>query len=78
MGGRELALVPRRVVVFRPAAGAVARAARRPPGFAPGVLIELDERRISRRRARPSSKVKWFVIGSGAALLPFFVKMIVP
>ena len=77
-GGRELALVPGRVVIFRPAAHVAARAARRPPRFTRGVLIHLDERRISRRRPGRSSKIKWFVIGSGATLLPFIVKLIVP
>ncbi len=69
----------RRVVSFRPSARIAMLPARRPPRFVPGVLIRLDERRISRRRPGRSSKTKWFFVGSGATLLLlFFVKLILP
>jgi hypothetical protein len=77
-GGREVPLVRGHVVSFRPSARVAMLPARRPPRFMPGVLIRLDERRIPRRPGR-SSKIKWLVVGSGAALvLLFFVKLILP
>jgi len=76
-GGREVPLVRGCVVSFRPSARIAMLPARRPPRFMPGVLIRLDERRVPRRPGR-SSKIKWFVAGSGATLLLFFVKLILP
>ena len=78
-GGYDVPLVRGRVVRFRPSARIAMLPARRPSRFMPGVLIRLDERRISRRRPGRFSKVKWFVVGSGATLLLLFlVKLILP
>jgi hypothetical protein len=78
-GGREAPLVRGRVVSFRPSTRIALLAARRPPQFVPGVVIRLDERRAPGRRPRSSSKVRWFVVGSGTTLLLLFlVKLVLP
>jgi len=47
--------IPGRVVIFRPAS----RPVEPRPAFARGVLIRLDERRLSRRRPERSGRMKW-------------------
>jgi len=67
--GREAPLARGRVVTFRIATPV----ARRPQPFVPGVLIRLDERRISTGPRRRSSRIEWFVVGSAATVLLLFV-----
>ena len=72
-GGHEAPPERGRVVSFPTSTRLAMRAPRRRPRIVPGVLIRLDDRRISNRRPGWFTKIQRFLVGSGATMLLRFV-----